>query len=379
MDRIGGPAADERLEELVRRTLAVRQPPGLPSMDPWPAVRAGVGRRRRRRRLMVAGGTLTAIAAGVVVFGVVRPAAPARLVTPAAPPARVVPWLDQPASPYPVVQLTPSPPPLLRSCQSADLQVVGVTTSAAAGTLITGVSLRNRSGSGCTVSGYPRLAGLGPTGVWRSIAAVQSGVGNSMTAQVPATLAPGQSTRAVIWTSDGCSAINRPNFVPTPTVLQTYRQLAIGLPGGGWLSTTASINTVCGVWVFLFSTPSAEPVPSPGPYAGLTATLTLPSTVRSGTTVDYVVTLSNPTDRTIRFDPCPVYTEGGYANGQFHQTYRLNCAAAPAVPAHGAVRFAMRLHLPAIPTPTAAKFLWTLEWPGWSTGIGAGAVPIVLP
>src|SRR5262249_57267871 len=91
-------------------------------------------------------------------------------------------------------------------------------------------------------------------------------------------------------------------------------------------------------------------------WNGLTVSLELPATVHIGQTFEYVAVLANPTGADVALTPCPNYdvTLTKVKAGGFHQ---LNCAVA-AIPARGAVRFAMRLAV-ADYTPTGES---TLDW-----------------
>lgn len=74
----------------------------------------------------------------------------------------------------------------------------------------------------------------------------------------------------------------------------------------------------------------------------------------AGRTLRYEVVLRNPTARPIALRPCPGYlqerfslaTAAGDEAVDDAQVYRLNCRPVASVPAHGAIRFQMRVEVP---------------------------------
>jgi hypothetical protein len=81
-------------------------------------------------------------------------------------------------------------------------------------------------------------------------------------------------------------------------------------------------------------------------YGSLVPLLDVPASVAAGSTLDYVVDLTNPTQKAVALDPCPVY---GESLETVEAVYLLNCGGV-SVPAGGSVRFEMHLALP-ISTP----------------------------
>ena len=109
---------------------------------------------------------------------------------------------------------------------------------------------------------------------------------------------------------------------------------------------------------------------APGTAGTLQARLRLPASVRAGTILRYTVTLSNPTETTVVLHPCPGYSEGAYASGLVvRRSFALNCQSVQAIPAHGHVRYAMRLTMPQGAAPAIVKIAWSLNTP---TGPSAG-------
>ncbi|MDQ1742797.1 MAG: hypothetical protein QOE23_1136 [Pseudonocardiales bacterium] len=107
-----------------------------------------------------------------------------------------------------------------------------------------------------------------------------------------------------------------------------------------------------------------------GGLGSLVPGFSVPRRVRSGQTLDYSVTLTNPTSVAVSLDPCPSYRQslidllklpdkkGSTSTG------RLNCAAAPAsVPAHGSITFRLRLETAGVPAGDR-RLVW--DWLGSS-------------
>ncbi|MDH2445488.1 hypothetical protein QDR37_16195 [Amnibacterium sp. CER49] len=87
------------------------------------------------------------------------------------------------------------------------------------------------------------------------------------------------------------------------------------------------------------------------------AAIAAPATARAGSVLAYTVTLTNTSAKAVRLSPCPTYTEAALPSG-VPLRYRLNCTPVRALPPSSAVRFAMRLALPA--DPGAVTLRWTL-------------------
>ncbi len=149
-------------------------------------------------------------------------------------------------------------------------------------------------------------------------------------------------------------------------------ELAITLPeGGGTLRAPMTSDKVppCGptgethpdngsfLSTDVFDEPAEETVMD-SPLGGLTAAVEPVATARPGELATFHVRLANPTGRAVPLDPCPGYYQERFSQGDATVEaindggpYRLNCRAVRSVPAHGSVRFAMGLHVPAELTP----------------------------
>jgi hypothetical protein len=127
------------------------------------------------------------------------------------------------------------------------------------------------------------------------------------------------------------------------------------------------VNVECGSpAVLLFE---AGPVPvTDVPASGLRASLSAPASVSGGSTLAYMVILSNLTSGAIAFGSCPSYTEslGGAA-----RTLELNCAQVGSLAPGQSAAFEMKIGVPRSIGPGSAKLSWQLEVPD---GTAAGVV-----
>jgi hypothetical protein len=108
-------------------------------------------------------------------------------------------------------------------------------------------------------------------------------------------------------------------------------------------------------------------VPDP-PSSPLTARINGPTTASAGHTLNYTVTLANPSSSDVQLSPCPAYDEYvGSGTTVWVATvlhYYLNCDATTVIPAGGSLTFEMRLALPANQPAGTAKFGWDVQGGG---------------
>ena len=285
--------------------------------------------------------------------------------TPASSPAlEIVPWVDRSAPAF--VEPTPRPYPTdARPCRPADLSVRVGDVGAGLGNTNLPVELVNSSGSTCLLNAYPTIGGVSPDGTLTPLPASHgSYFGDPGPA---ANIGPREVAALNISGADACSAALNGEHT-------SYPMLRIGLPGGGSVDVrSGTFDTVCGVWVSRFGVPADEEpisIPSPSP---LTARISAPATAAPGQSLEFTVTLTNPSGTDYLLDPCPTYTEfvGSGAATFWVATvrdYYLNCDVTPTIPAHGSVTFEMRLQLPADQPGGMAKFGWDIQG-----GAGPGA------
>jgi len=223
------------------------------------------------------------------------------------------------------------------------------------------IMFTNRSLTTCVLAGYPTLDGIAASG--RAVA-LNPQHGSYFGDPGPASnIAPNDT--AVVFV--GWSI---PDEVTQPT--PPYRQLRIGLPAGGDVDVAASgLIASGGVWVTAFGVPALQHPPPPDPPASpLVARIDTPPTVRPGETLQYTVTLTNPTDTAYSLEPCPAYTEFVGSGTQTWvatvDDYYLNCDTVHEIAAHSSVTYEMRLAVPLNqPLSSSPKFGWNI--PGIDT------------
>ncbi|MCW2934669.1 MAG: hypothetical protein JWM19_5631 [Actinomycetia bacterium] len=272
----------------------------------------------------------------------------------------VIPWVNRPATQGTGAMTTPPYTTGARPCTPADLSVRPGTNGPAAGIVRFQVLFTNRSAATCWLNGYPAsVAGIAATGAVTPLTAVHQGA--PMDNAPSANIAPGQSAEVYLATGDACNAVLNGQH-------RIFRRLQFGLPGAAPGTTTGTVtgsgdgfDTECGLGVSEFGVPADLPVsPAPSP---LTATITAPSAARTGPTLSYQVTLSNPTSKPFALSPCPSYAEYlGGAGGNVARYFYLNCAGAPSIPAHASVTFQVKLAVPAsMKSMSSAKLDWQIQ------------------
>lgn len=272
----------------------------------------------------------------------------------AAPSGAVVAWRDAPAPRVPPILPSPAPlPARYPPCSASQLTGLVSEGGAASQTLFYVATFTNRSAAGCTLQGWPRaVEGIGPQGA-RPLG--QRGDLPFGLAKGAANLPPRGRAELGIGVADACA---RPS--PDGAVFSAVRFL---LPGGGAVALPVHaprwpFMVRCGMTYGPFGT---RPTNAPAsPLDSLTATTSGADRLVAGTVGRYVVTLHNPSAHAVRLDPCPSYEELlATATVSDVETYYLNCAAAPLIPAHGAIRYAMRIRVPREFGET--KFVWRLQ------------------
>jgi len=301
--------------------------------------------------------TAAALAAGLITAcggpapGAATPHAPA---TPG-----VVAWVDHPAAQVPIVLRSPPYSTGARPCRPADLSVSHGELGYATGNTSVEVYLTNHSATVCWLDGYPAIAGTAADGTVTPLHAQHGSFPGSPGPS--ANIKPGQTAAIYISGEDSCAlAMNGEHRV--------YPELLIGLPGGGTVGVyRTGFDAICGVWASPFGVPADQPQgPAPSP---LTARITAGPAARAGTDFGYLVTLTNPAPKPFPLRPCPSYAEflggltsPGNAKSYLVKYYYLNCATVQAIPAHGSVRYQMKLPLPsALPAGLYSKLDWQIQ------------------
>lgn len=295
---------------------------------------------RRRRRLAIS-------AAAIAFVGIVGGVTGALLGSggPARGSRRIVAWRNTPA---PVrVRLTKSQSVSAPACGASDLNIVSTHPGAWQGQAVLVITIQNSGITACTLAGTPTATGVTSSGANVSF----QGQSTPPTGVLSSLLNSGD--QAIVWISalGSCSQ-------PSPN--GKLNEAQIDIPGGGALTiSTPQLNVGCGgleVSPFMLQTTPA--VPPPGPLSGLTASTTLPSTVSPGSTLDYSITISNPTSSAVSLNACPAYSEqlGTVASA----SYELNCSPGE-IPAGSSMTFAMQLAVPANAPAGETKFLWFMN------------------
>jgi Protein of unknown function (DUF4232) len=276
----------------------------------------------------------------------------------------VVPWVNRPLPLYviPESKLIPYSHSA-RPCRAEQLRVSRGRTGAGLGNQLEELVFTNVGARPCLLRGHPAISAVGPSGGRRALRAQHGGTYFGQL--VPADLPPGGRVFLDLATSSGCEGGAKPAV--------RYEHLRFGLPqGGGVRAEQVSISEDCGLSMSDFGLPQrySQPRAPAGTVGTLQTRLRLPASVRAGTTLRYIVTLSNPTTSKVVLHPCPGYSEGLYASGLVvRRSFALNCDLLHAVPAYGHVRYAMQLAVPRRAAPGIAKFGWNLNTP---TGPFAG-------
>lgn len=265
----------------------------------------------------------------------------------------VVPWAPLPWTPPPVpAESSPAPRPhTAPPCRAAGLAPSFDRENGAGGHLVVFLHLRNTGAAPCLLDGYPRVTALQP-----GRPAVAATAGSWVPDPGSADAAPGTDAWLGLETVTYCPA--RPGGGGG---LPRYHHLDVVLPSGDHLAlgNADGFDVTCGLFLTHFFVPRPDPTPPPDPTAALRVSLELPATVVAGTTLTYVAVLSNPTDRAIALRPCPGFLQN-LTEPVVKDLHTLNCGRAPVVPAGGAVRFAMRLPVPASARPGPVTVRWFL-------------------
>jgi hypothetical protein len=279
----------------------------------------------------------------------------------------VVPWKALPVghanpTPYPASSVSPlSIPAGTPACQTSQLEGVRGFGGVATGHLNIPFVLRNRGTASCTLQGFPDLALLDRTGSALADATGTNGHGTFFAdgPDVPVLLVAGTppfpSTPEHLYSGvRGQAYFNVEWFDCRQRVAASARltlpgsepfSLALDMPGPfSPVCDSPGYRNAYGLSRGPIS-PSGFQWPPPPDFLPIEIKLSLPATVRRGTTLDYRVTISNNGNRDYDLGTCPDYQElfGGKLYGA---AYRLNCSAASVIPPGGSVTFEMRFEVP---------------------------------
>jgi hypothetical protein len=292
-------------------------------------------------------------AAAVAGLAVLAFASPGSAAAPAA-----IGWANRPAT-IPAVSAPANPG--LAVCATASLS----TRMVGSGLVEHGVyayiySAKNSGTRACYVSGTPSVHIAGkPVASGPNVLNVSAG-----------TLAPGASAIFAIIQTPRASCTPKLRNGATASTAKTPL-LKIGTQAGLAIRAGTVLTSNC---VAAHVTPIGLPMrqPKPDSLSGLHVVLSIPSRVAAGQVLAFAVTITNPTRAAVRLSPCPSYEMG--LSVAPAKAYRLNCSAAPSIPAGQSRTYDMRFSLPAGAQAGLAKIGWFLLNPN-RTGAG-GAITI---
>lgn len=298
-------------------------------------------------------------------------------------PDGTVPWVSTPpVDPY--LTPAPKPPPAVGpTCTAGQLRGVlpawvsgeasndGGMDPLAAASLHGWVNLTNISGRPCTLNGVPAVTLLS-RGAPVRVSYAQFGTGKTVTVGLPA---HGAANFRIDWGAPYCpSGAGLVPGPPDPGPFSLRAELD-GLTLDIAVHSTASpacdltemqpgavTSSVVTSPVSPGAVTPGPPAPPRSPLRPLRATASgYPTQIAPGQLLKFVITLANPTGAAVKLTapPPPGYAIGAYCartpstpGYQFARLYALNTGPRPVVPAHGAVRFAMRLAIPTLTCPT---------------------------
>jgi uncharacterized protein DUF4232 len=279
----------------------------------------------------------------------------------------VVPWVSRPLPTYtvpdPKLVRYPTSAPL---CRGSQLRVSQGRNAVGLGNRLEELVFTNLGASPCLLRGYPAISAETPAGTRRLLHPLRGGTYFGLL--VPADLRPGGHVFLDFGTSN--CACRCEGGAPV-----RYRDLVFTLPHGGSVQgRDVSISQDCFLSMSAFGLPARYALPRavPGTAGALRARLRLPASVRAGSTLRFVVTLSNPAKTPVTLDPCPGFTEGIYTSGlSARHSFALNCDSVRSIPAFGHVRYELRLAVPSRATPGPAKLGWGMNTPTGPSIVGS--------
>jgi hypothetical protein len=229
--------------------------------------------------------------------------------TPAPSDESAVPWTADPAPPLVVATPLSMAAPDLNGppCSASDVEITFGPGNGGGGTVLQFVAITNTSPDDCILDGYPSVSVVTPDGI------VEAGHNPLLLTSPEGTggrLHPGESGRVAFETTFNCDA----RFVSPPPFPTKVANTLIFRFGGGEQAVPYQVDVLCGLNVQRFVVGNTDPVYPPSPFVPLAALqidVLLPPSVARGSTLHYVVALTNPTDHDISLDPCPSYLEDG--------------------------------------------------------------------
>lgn len=212
-------------DDLFRDPFRAAFSPTIEPLPPRPGTFAQITRRARRRRMLRSAAAIVSAAAGVAVVGLAGIEARQAADHPAA--------MSQKMSPNPSGQgaAASATPAAARRCSSTDISVTTYEELAAPARIGFTLLATNRSGSPCSIAGYPAATLRSDKGSWAPLTASPGG---TRLADDPGsrtvTLAPGASATAEVEWSMPLPACQGSETADIPIV--------VTVPGGATLQST---------------------------------------------------------------------------------------------------------------------------------------------
>lgn len=228
------------------------------------------------------------------------------------------------------------------------------------------VDLRNASEQTCRLTGAVHAALYGPKAPPVSI----SGTGGP-DGWESHDMAPGGTTSVWFTANRVCMSGPAHGLEAIPVT-----QARLQIPGGGSVLVSGlRIPRTChSPQVSGFYQHPVDLTYPPQPLAGARFDVLAPTTVTAGSTMHYVIEVTNPTDSAITMLPCPSYHQLLSSNPD-KRFFRLNCDGHTALLPQETLRFGMQLAVPPQETNGPDKLLWDLD--GGAGGLHPTTVTIV--
>jgi uncharacterized protein DUF4232 len=276
--------------------------------------------------------------------------------------------LGSPVPPIPVPAGTPV-------CQAPQLEGASLGVAAATGNVNMPILLRNRGASDCYLEGFPDATVLAPTG---KVLAQGSGVDGRGTFF-------GDGPAVQVMLKAGTAGLPTPGPGYTPPLGQAFlnfswydckpyqaNRLALDLPGGGGrlivpFAMQAYYNAACdngqpqvaSVFRGPISPTGIEWPPGPD-YIKVGISISVPASVKRGSTLVYYVTITDEDSRDYVVAPCPDYLELLNQKDPV-ASYQLNCGPRRTIDAGQQVTFQMRMNIPSSANAGSNTLRWALQ------------------
>ncbi|MFT3871584.1 MAG: DUF4232 domain-containing protein [Nocardioides sp.] len=289
---------------------------------------------------VVATGVITAVLSRPGPTGPAPAATPTTSSTPADLATGVVPWSNR--TDYEEwIYTHPTEAP----CHTADLKPLPSDVEGAGQHLGWFLKFRNHGAAACTLGGYPTVQTRTSGGSWTTVG-LRRGTFFPV-GYTPGTVRPGADPAELTleFPANETTCPSAPSGLEIRLMLDDGTALPVIAPEG---STQTCAPIAVSQW-------HAGLVEQPDRFPGLQIRLETPASVRPGSTLEYVVTLTNRGDETVDLRPCPGYEQSlsaydtvAMSSGEalVRGRWRLECGSTPLVAPGASVRYAMRLDAP---------------------------------